>query len=195
MKRLFFTLLISTTVLVSLNAQKITGRQKIKEAEVPKAVKEAYANSIGFPVDEWVKLTIADQPRYVAVFQQMNSSSGKTLSHRYRYNEQGKLTSGSEYRGDGKGEEKDFFADYLGIDADESFVIKIGKLLKENTLLSFEGFDFVPGNQPEKFIQRTHRFILKDKKGQRVILYFDGEGKELDISKYPLRKAEAEEID
>ena len=194
MKKLFFTLLIFTAAVMSLPAQKITKTQKVKDTQLPKAVKEAYENSMGFPVSEWVKLIINTMPRYVSVFQQMNPSSGKTLTSRFRYDEKGKLTSRTEYRGDGKGEEKDFFYDYLSGDAGDGFENKIAKLLQDNTLISYEGFSFVPANQPDKEFA-THRFVLKDQKGQRVILYFDTDGKEIDMSKYPVRKVEAEEMD
>jgi len=195
MKNHVLTLLFATGALVALHAQKVTKSEKIKESQVPQAVKEMHDNSIGFPAEEWIKLTVNDVPRYVAVVQQMDPSSGKTLQNRYRYADNGRRTSSSQYRGNGKGEGKDFLSVYLGTGGvDAAFENKIAKLIQENTLVSFEGFGFSPGNQTDQYLS-THRLVLKDKKGQRVILYFDKDGKEIDMSKYPVRRLEAEEID
>lgn len=186
--------LILLVVAPVLYSQTIPKREEIKASQVPKSVMENHDNTIGFPAEKWVKLTINDQPRYVAIVSQMNPSSGKTLKHHYRYNENGKATSNTEYRGNGKGEEKDFFISYLGTGPeDTSFQDKIAKLLKENTLISFEGFGFTPGNL-DQYIA-THRFVIKDKSGKKVMLYFDSNGKEVDISKYPLRLIESMEMD
>jgi hypothetical protein len=170
--------------------------QKIDESLVPKAVAESFNNNIGFPVESWIKLTLSNgQVRYVAVVQQMDQTSGKTLQNRYRYNESGRLTSFSQYRGDGKGESKDFLVIYLGSGGvSDALLNNFKKITQNNTLISFEGFTFSPGNKTEEFIS-THRIVYKDKKGQKVVTFLDSEGKEIDMTKYPIRRLEAEELD
>ncbi|MBX2914060.1 MAG: hypothetical protein KF856_02185 [Cyclobacteriaceae bacterium] len=186
------TLLLIAMVWIStgLLAQPFT--ESIKEADVPAVVKETFENNVGFPVDEWRKLTISGAPRFVAVFQMLDPASGKTLQNRYRYNNNGRLTSYSQYRGSGIDQAKDFYLDFLA-EASDAFRKRIQKLLQDNTLLAFEGFSFVPGNQTD-FIH-THRFVLKDKKGKRTVIYFSKDGTEVDMTNYPLRKTEAEELD
>jgi len=188
------SLLLSLIFTISLTAQSVLKKEEISESQVPQVVKENHDNNIGFPVDKWFKLIINNQPRYVAVVSQMNPSSGKTLKHHYRYNAAGKATSHTEYRGNGKGEANDFFIIYLGTSGDNpALENKLMKIQKENDLFSFEGFSFVPGNS-EEFIT-THRVVFEDKSGKRTIVYFDQQGKEVDMNKYPIRLLEATEAD
>ncbi|MBX2946190.1 MAG: hypothetical protein KF725_10175 [Cyclobacteriaceae bacterium] len=172
-----------------------TQRQSLKENEVPDAVKQAFNDALGYPVEEWVRFSVNETPRYVAVFQQLDPSSGKVLQNRYRYNSNGKLTSFSQYHGDGNGV-NDFPGIYLGESYSGAFKARINKLLKDNTLISLEAFYFIPGNpaQDKEGIY-THRFVFKDKKGKRFLVYFNREGTEVDITRYPVRQAEAEEMD
>ena len=65
--------------------------------------------------------------------------------------------------------------------------------MKEFSLVSFEGFSFMPGNQSEWVT--THRLVLKDKKGQKSVVYYNGDGKEVDMSRYPIRLLESQEMD
>ncbi|MBX2895160.1 MAG: hypothetical protein KF763_06950 [Cyclobacteriaceae bacterium] len=185
-------LLLISMVWISnaLLAQPVT--ESVQDADVPAVVKEAFENNVGLPVDEWRKLTISGTPRFVAVFQMLDPTSGKTLQNRYRYNNNGKLTSYSQYRGSGIDQAKDFYLNFF-TDASDALRKRIQKLLQDNTLLSVEGFSFVPGNQID-FIH-THRFVLKDKKGKRTVIYFSKDGTEVDMTNYPLRKTEAEELD
>ncbi|MBX2899243.1 MAG: hypothetical protein KF775_06320 [Cyclobacteriaceae bacterium] len=185
-------LVFAITTFTHVHARQTKG-QPLNESEVPTAVKAAYENELGFPVEEWVKLTVNEAPRYVAVFRMLDPATGKMVPNRYRYTANGKLTSYSKYFGSGANEESNFYLDILG-DVEASFQSKIEKLLREKTLQSFETFYFVPGNQTN-LSTITHRLVLKDKKGKQQIIYFDRQGTEVDITKYPVRKIEAEELD
>jgi hypothetical protein len=185
-------LLLISLIWIGSALQAQPNAESIKATDVPTVVKETFENNVGFPVDEWRKLTINGAPRFVAVFQMLDPTSGKTLQNRYRYNNSGKLTSYSQYRGSGIDQAKDFYLDFMA-DVSDAFRKRVQKLLQDNALVAFEGFSFVPGNQTD-FIH-THRFILTDKKRKRTVIYFSKDGTEIDMTNYPLRKIEAEELD
>lgn len=193
MKRRILLLLVLFTLSTGLDAQ--TKSHPIKESEVPEGVKQAFNDALGYPVEEWIKFSVNESSRYVAVFKLLDPSTGKIIQNRYRYTNTGWLTSFSQYRGNGRGV-NDFLQDYLGEVYEGTFKAKLDKVLKENTLISFEAFYFVPGNQNQEHPGvYTNRFVVMDKKGKRFAIYYDYKGVEVDITKYPVRRIEAEELD
>lgn len=165
--------------------------ERIDESQVPPAVKNKEGLADGFPIEAWFKVKLSNsQIRFVAVYQQLNPASGKVLQKRQRLTSDGRITSQSEYRGNDKTDA----AIYLGTGGvDEKFLETFNKKMKEFSLVSFEGFSFMPGNQSEWVT--THRLVLKDKKGQKSVVYYNGDGKEVDMSRYPIRLLESQEMD
>lgn len=190
--KIIVVLIIS--VLLGINftqAQNKPASIKIEEKEVPDAIINKEGIADGFPIENWNKFMLNDsQLRFVAVYQQMNPSSGNVLQKRQRFTSDGRLTSISEYRGNKK-EDAEVYLGTGGVDP--KFLEKFNKKIKEFNFISFEGFTFFPGNQNQSI--ETHRLVLKDKSGRKVTAYYDRAGNEIDMSKYPIRLLESQELD
>lgn len=165
---------------------------QVEETKVPKAVVEGFNNSIGFPAT-WYKSTLSNgQVRYVAVTEQMDNTTGKMNKFRYRYTEAGRLTSFTQYRGSAKEQTEDELLMAFGTgDADPGVHQRFKAINKANNITSFEAFSFSPGNSPETI--KVYRLSITDKSGKRKVLFIDGDAKEFDMSKYPVRLMEAGE--
>lgn len=64
---------------------------------------------------------------------------------------------------------------------------------KASFTLSFERFSFVPGKRDAQV--SVHRVRLTNARGEAVTVAVDDEGREVDLSKYPVRKLEGEDLD
>lgn len=168
-------------------------RQTIQASAVPKSVQDALEQGIGFPAEGWELVTInPKQKRYVATVTRMDNASGQMLKHRYRYTEDGRMTSESQYRGNGNGNTEELLV-YLGTGGVEETVQNaLRKRLDKNTLVSFEGFSFAPGNQ-ENWV-KVHR-IVSNTGATKSIVYLDNNGNEVNMSKYPVRLLESQDAD
>ncbi|KOY84410.1 hypothetical protein AD998_20610 [bacterium 336/3] len=179
---------------MNIQAQIGPKSSKIDANKVPQAIRTAFMNNVGMEPVTWFKMVVNNkQVRYVVAYEKLNNASGKLLSYRDRYDEAGNFTSSSEYRGNGSNNED--LRIYLGTGGVENDVYeRFNKLLKEYKLISFEGFTIVPGKQQEKSFG-GHRFVLQDKEKQKVVKYFDSNMKEINMTKYPIRLIELEEMD
>jgi hypothetical protein len=181
-------------VVINIQAQTRPKSFKIDTVKVPQVVKTAYMSTIGFEPIGWFKMVVTnEQVKYVVAYEKLHNASGKFLQYRDRYAETGNFTSSSEYRGNGSNNED--LSIYLGTGGVEDAVYeKFNKLLKDYKLISFEGFTIVPGKQKDKAFG-GHRFVLQDKDKKNIVKYFDSEMKEINMTRYPNRLLELEEMD
>jgi hypothetical protein len=167
MKKITFILSLLLIGFWSVEAQVNVKADKIEESQVPQAVKEAYNNAYGFPVKSWEKhessIKNKSGVKYVASFESLDPSSGKMLTTRARYKEDGTFISYTTY----------FKAEDLPAN------------IVEAAQKAYTGMQVKRGDKTGKGTETFFRVILRKGEAQKAVFICDLEGNPIQKGKVP----------